>query len=279
MNTYFAFIDESGNYRRERSTEFTKLNPYYVKACFLIKDANWKKLSILRKELCKKYGFNVFNELKWNHLWKLRRRDEKKLPIRLKTNESFLNNITFDVANKYIRDFVSSIPEYNPLIIFSITPNCVFHDRVDEVALERMHYQDIMQRIEMEMTNRGNDDLSLLFSDQLSQRNKEQNVSDKYNAIFHTGDLIEKYEHIMDSISFQYSHQCCGIQMADFIAGFTVGFLRGFEYSSDVFSQNILNRIRTGSEKNILGYGVFDVPKRPKSRDHLAKIFGEILPI
>ena len=276
MNTHLAFIDESGSYVTERSTRFVIRYPYYLKACFVIAANNWKKLSDFRKELCQKYNIPILNELKWNHLWKLRKRDEKNVKISYKPKEEFLKNINFNTAQSYVKEYIASLPSYNPLIICTITPNCVFSDRVAALNLEKMHIQDIMQRIEMEMSKGDENNLAILFADEPAYQQHELDLKTAYHEWFHEGDFIDKYIHIMDSLNFHHSHQCCGVQMADFIAGAVVGFLRGFSFSKEIFVLNLFENIRKNAEKNLLGYGIIDIPKRDISRRHLEDKFRDV---
>ena len=67
--------------------------------------------------------------------------------------------------------------------------------------------------------------------------------------------------------------------MADFLAGILVGFLREYTFSTDIFAQDILAKIRTGVNNKYIGYGVIDVPKRDTSREHLKEKLESILPI
>jgi len=277
MNTYFAFIDETGSYRKERDDAFIQRFPYYLKACLLISASSWKALSNFRKQICQEYDIGVLNELKWNHLWKLRKRDDEGVNISYGPQEEFLKNIPFSVSEKYAKKFLSSLPDYDPMVICTITPNCVFFDKVDEIKLELMHFQDIMQRLEMEMSDRKGDNLAILFADQMSERRQERDLKEYYYELFHGGDLIKEYAHLMDSLSFEHSHQCCGLQMADFIAGSISGFLRGYDFSQTMFALRVYAKIRKGRYDLPFGYGIIDVPKRSVSRGHLEEKFNIVL--
>jgi len=278
MSTYLAFIDESGSYKKYRSDSFNKRYPYYVKSCFLIKDTKWKELSCFKKYLCEKYNIGLLDELKWCHLWMLNRRDKRGRKMSYSRNEEFLKKITFGTAENFVKEFIAELPSFEPIIIFTITPNCVFFDRVDEMALEKMHFQDITQRIQMEMDSKEGDNLAIIFADQLSKE-IENEVKDRYHTFYQFGDFIKEYNNVMDSINFQYSHHCCGIQMADFLAGILVGFLREYTFSTDIFAQDILAKIRTGVNNKYIGYGVIDVPKRDISKEHLKEKLESIIPI
>jgi len=220
LRTFFCFIDDAGNYQQNRSQKFIKRNPYYIKACVIIPADKWKTLAIYQRSLTKKYTSQALKEIKWNHLWKLRRREILKKKISYRSNEEFLKSISFSSALKYADELIQILPEINAKIIFTVTPNCVFTYRVSEKNIERMHLQDLMQRIEMEVAKQDRSNgLAILFCDQMSGEEDEVDVKEKYHELYCTGDLIASYSHIMDCISFLSSHQSCSIQLADFVAG------------------------------------------------------------
>ena len=272
METFLAFIDDAGQYRQIKNSAFIRRYPYYIKVCFLVPASKWQELSGCRRGLCQKHEVGVLNELKWNHLWKLRKRDVLGENISYQRNEEFLRHMSFNVAQKYAEDFMSSIAEYNATIICTITPNCIFSQAVSELNMEKMHLQDIMQRIEMQMG--AGDKLALLFADQPKERNQEGALKTAYHELYQSGDFIEKYSHIMDTMSFVYSHHSCGIQMSDFIAGSINGFLRGYPFGEKMFALKIYSRIRKGRDNLPFGYGIIDVPKRPALRKHLEEKFS-----
>lgn len=278
MSTYFAFIDESGNYRQARTRSFTKRFPYYVKACVVVPAHHWTRLRDHRKALINRIGISPLEELKWSHIWKLRRRDVEQKPTKILPKESFLNNITFEQADAYAKELIAALPAYEPTIICTVTPNCVFWHRVAPMNLERMHFQNLMQRIEMDLQARDVDGVAVLFADQLSDRGQESDIRSQYNELFYGGDLINQYSHIFDTITFSESQHCCGIQLADFIAGFIVGFLRGFPVSRDMVALRIVDRIRRGTDNRTMGYGIIDIPRRDASREHLQEKFAQVLP-
>ena len=45
METYFAFSDECGKYKKEKSESFLTSNPYYVRSALIIKAKDWKSLN------------------------------------------------------------------------------------------------------------------------------------------------------------------------------------------------------------------------------------------
>jgi len=274
LKIFFSFIDDTGNYQKNRSIKFTKRYPYYIKACVIIPADKWKTLAFYQRSLIEKYTGLVLKEIKWSHLWKLSRRDILKKKISYRSNEEFLKSISFSSSLKYADELIQVLPEINAKVIFTVTPNCVFTDRVNEKNIEIMHLQDLMQRIEMEVTEQDRSyGLAILFCDQMSGEEDEIDVKEKYHELYCTGDLIASYSHIMDCVLFLSSHQSCGIQLADFVAGAFNGFLRGYDESEKMFALRIYAHLRRRVDGQELGYRIIDVPKRPICRRHLEEKF------
>lgn len=268
MDVFFAFVDEVGEYKQEsRNDRF----PYYLKACVLIPSKKWKVLSAKRHCLCEECGINTLHELKWNHLWQLYRRDIKGMTIKFEGQETFLNQIKHSDAENFIESMLTNLVTFDATIIITVTPNCVFKDKVAKEHIEKFHYQDLMQRVEMEMA--PTDSLAVIISDQLSSSGTEISIRKSYSRFFKAGDFIKNYSHILDSISFQCSHHSCGIQLADFVAGAIHGFLRNYEFSQKVSRSSIFPRVRCDESGDPFGHGIIDVPKREKSREHLIGAF------
>ena len=274
MKTYFAFVDDAGAYRQERSQTFLSRNPYFIKACVMIPSEKWKFLATQRDALLQRHTGQCLAELKWNHIWKLRRRDILNRDISYRSTEQFLNKVSYQSAYDYAQEMLGQLPNLDAKIVCTVTPNCVFPSRVSEVNVEKMHIQDIMQRIEMEVASQDpTDGLALLFCDQMSGENHETNLRETYHELYCRGDFIATYRHIVDSICFLSSHQSCGIQLADFVAGAMNGFLRGYDLSERMFVLRIYAHLRQRRNGNAIGYGIVEVPKRPESRAHLEEKF------
>lgn len=103
------------------------------------------------------------------------------------------------------------------------------------------------------------------------RRKKSKLLRDTYYDIFSDGDFIEEYTHIKDSLNLEYSHHSIGIQLADYIAGCTVGILRQYVTSIEFFNQSIRPNLRT-YRSQIFGAGVIEVPTNQDHRDRLIKI-------
>jgi len=83
------------------------------------------------------------------------------------------------------------------------------------------------------------------------------------------GDFIQHYSHIKDSLNLEYSHHSVGIQFADYVAGSFGGFLKGYEKSKEIFNKRIRPYLRTGRNREILGFGIMEVPTSDKVRTHI----------
>ncbi len=274
MKTIFAFIDDAGNYQAERSARFTKRNPYFIKSCVMIPSEKWKVLSNYRHSLIKKYTGQQMQEIKWNHIWKLNLRDNKKKDISYKNNELFLKNIPYKNALSYAEEMLTHLPDLEAKVLCTVTPSCVYTKKVSEIKMEQWHLQDIMQRIEMEVSYQDPiTGLAVIFCDQMSDDN-ETDIKERYYNLFCQGDFIREYKHIMDSVCFLNSHQSAGIQLADFVAGAFNGFMRGFDKSEKIFALRIYSCVRRRMNGQLIGYGIIDVPKNQSCRKHLEDKFN-----
>ena len=150
-------------------------------------------------------------------------------------------------------------------VILTVTDNgrC---QRIAEANLYRMHLQEAMQRIEMELDNTS--DICVVFVDAISPA-QNRHLRDAYYGIYRDGDFIKRYRHILDCLNLVYSHQSIGIQIADFVAGCFSGFLRGYPEADRLFKSYIAPILRTGRNGNVVGYGVREVPRHDVFRSEL----------
>jgi hypothetical protein len=273
MSVFFAYIDEAGSYEQARSQQFTTRHPYFLKACVIIPAEQWKDLVAFQRRLLRKCTGSRFEELKWNHLWKLMRR-ERGDRIRLGRSEKFLESVSFRDAEVYSKNFLSALAKFDAKIVCTITPNIVFHDRVDKKNLEAMHLENLMQRIDMEVNDQAPDSgLAVVFCDRLASSDQERDSRMLYRELIIRSDRFMKYSHLKDSICFVESCDSCGVQLADFVAGAIHGYLRGFEQSERHYALRLYTQLRRSLHRKCLGYGIVDVPRRQRSREHLLEKF------
>ena len=135
-----------------------------------------------------------------------------------------------------------------------------------------------MQRIEMEIQDKQQDNLAIIFFD-ATDRGVDRLLREAYSSIYFQGDFIEKYSHIKDSISLELSHHSFGIQIADYTSGSFNGFLRDYEFSTRLFHSHLYGLLRRELGTNeILGFGIREVPRNQQFRSQLENKVINLLP-
>ena len=209
--------------------------------------------------------FGLFGNVLRNHS---RRLDQRLTPI----NDYPLEDLEEFISRAL--GLLDNVPYVN--IIISISKNDSIA-RISEFNLYKMHLQDLMQRVQMDLqTSRNpyeNENFCIIFLDSIS-REINKLLSDAYNDIYLNGDCIEKYFVIKDCLHFEMSHHSSGIQIADYIAGSTLGYLQGRGFSSQVFDERIRKYIRKCPWGVTMGCGIIDVPGIFLVRQFLSDRFG-----
>jgi hypothetical protein len=267
MMVHFAFGDENGAYQKNRSHRFTKRYPYFIRSTLLMRADDWRllrdKIDALRSTLA---SSTPTAEIKWAHLWQLKRFENRRERIDPNGPLGFLERCSFRDALQYVEKSLSAVHDLEyARAIFTVTDNARCQ-RIAESNLFKMHLQEAMQRVEMELGNTT--DICVLFVDAISPE-QNRHLRDAYYAIYRDGDFIKRYRHILDCLNFVYSHQSVGIQVADFIAGCFSGFLRGYPEGIRLFKTYVAPILRKGRNGQIVGYGVREVPKEDMFRSEL----------
>ena len=267
MSIYFAFSDENGEYKKDMNEKFIKSSPYYVRATFLMLASDWKKLNMGFRRIKQRFKLPLEKEIKWSYLWPLRnyQRDGRDIP----ENKPFyfLKDRDYNEVIDFVDSSLTLLSDLNYVkIIITITSNrhC---PRINENDIYKMHIQDNMQRIEMELQDQE-DNLCVLFIDSVSEK-RNKFLRNVYFDMCQKGDFIQHYSHIKDSLNLEYSHHSVGIQFADYVAGSFGGFLKGYEKSKEIFNKRIRPYLRTGRNREILGFGIMEVPTSDKVRTHI----------
>jgi hypothetical protein len=275
MSTYFGFSDECGDYILGINERQLKTHPYYIRSTLIINSFEWKKLNNLFKQLKIDYGLPIHREIKWAYLWQLRKfqRDSITIP----DNEPFKSLETYDYHKllQFIDDSLNLINQLDyKKIILTYTDNSVTN-RHEPKYIFKFHIQEMMQRIEMDLQHDYNN-LAVIFIDPVNEeRNKY--FREIYFEIFATGDIVNEYNHIKDSINLEFSHHSVGIQIADYVCGAFSSILKcrnkeNYGRGIDMFFKSVFPNIRTVKGK-IHGFGIREVPQNATIREYLiAKI-------
>jgi hypothetical protein len=105
-----------------------------------------------------------------------------------------------------------------------------------------MHIRSLLQRVEYGLNGKINGFATLFFDPVDDKRSKL--LRDTYFDIYCTGDFVKEYKHVKDSLNLEFSHHSIGIQMADYIAGCFIGYLKQYDRSVDIFNTAILPKVR-----------------------------------
>lgn len=264
MPIYFAFSDECGAYQRYPNKKQLTSHPFYIRATLLMNADEWKTLNLNFNNLKETFSIPLHKEVKWAYLWSLTKykRQNKYIP----DWEPFYFLRDYEVS-----DIISFIDESLALmndlvykkIIITFTDNFHYHS-ADEKHILSWHIQELMQRIEMELEDNNHSNLAVLFFDPVSE-NKNKLFREIYFDIYRSGDFIEKYSHIKDSLNIEFSHQSCGIQIADYIAGafssvIKANHINNYKDGVEMFYKYIHPYLRRGYN-GLWGFGLREVPR------------------
>ena len=237
MSIYLAFSDESGGYIKDRNNGFINANPYYERATFIILASDWKDINMKFRRIKKLFNIPLEKEIKWSYLWSLYKIQRNGLNISEKKPFYFLKDREYNELLNFIDSSLTLLSELNYVkIIITVTSN-IHCPRINEGDIYKMHIQNTMQRIEMELQNLE-ENLCVLFIDPVSEK-RNKFFRNTYFDLCQQGDFIQQYSHIMDSLNLQYSHHSLGIQFADYISGSFGGFLKGYEGSKKIFKKRL----------------------------------------
>lgn len=248
---YFVSSDEAGSYRETRTDEFLKRYPYYSRCGLMIEARDWPTLRtrfMNTKESC---GIPVDFELKFQDLW-----DAKIDWKRFARTHTEVKHLNYQDLQSFVRKSLDVLARTDSFrIIFTVTKN----DSVGPISQDKIwkwHLQNIMQRVEMQIC-KSPSNLAVFFLDNINEAT-EKKMRKWYYELLRGGDLLE-YNHIKDSVSFEYSHHSSVMQLADFCVGVFNGCLRDFTFSR-ACSKAIIPKIVSSKQGEIMGYGVCEIP-------------------
>jgi len=271
MTIYFAFSDENGSYKKRRSSRFIRAHPWYIRSTLCIDALEWKTLEKEYENLKKSYDLPSGEEIKWSYAYSLYSHKRTGRAIKPKDKYYFLKNYNPEKLISFLDKATSILNNLNYCrAIFTITDNKECQS-IDDSRLLKMHLQEAMQRLEMDMQT-DNNNLCVLFVDPVSEE-KDKSLREAYASLYQNGDIINRYSHIKDSLNIEHSHHSVGIQMADFLAGAFSSLLSERELGKNIYKNTINNIIRKKGDGSVQGYGFREVPgNKPLRNKILTKI-------
>lgn len=274
MNTYFGFSDECGTYKKEKCKKHLKAHPFYIRSTLLINAKDWKQLNNNFRDLKRDSGLPNEIEIKWAYLWQLRNFQKNGQRVPSKKEFKFLESFDYHELIDFVEKSLSLIHDINfkkIIITHTDNKNC---PRIAEKELLKMHLQEHMQRVEMQIQSRIQENLAVLFFDPVSEQT-DKNLRDIYFDLFNSGDFIVSYKHIKDSLNIEHSHQSVGIQLADYISGTYSAILKGqgnsnYDRGKKMFYDHVYPYLRKYNG-TIWGAGIREVPSDEIYRRKLAE--------
>jgi len=272
METYLIYIDENGEYKSNRKKNFKDAHPFFIRSCLMITSKEWKESITEFFSLKNEFNIPKEKELKWSYLWSLKKYKDNNKKINKKLPLYFFRNYDHNQLLKFI-ERSEKILFQKPSVkyIFTVTDNKNLVS-LDAFRLHKMHLEDILERLEMELQTKG--DLGIIFIDEKNKRH-DQFIKKAYKEIYSMDSYISKFKHLKDTMSVEISSHSFGIQMADYAAGIFSGFLRDFKDSKSLFNKYIRPKLRRNPlGKEIIGYGIKDTPRCYELRKQLDTILS-----
>ncbi len=279
MSIYFGFSDESGCYQQAKEPKFLRSHPFYIRSTLLIKADEWKQLNEEFQNLKIHYDFPLDKEIKWSYLWNIRIHQKKKEEIPDDRSYKFLETYDYKDLISFVEACLALLNNLSyKKIIISHTKNATCGS-INEKSMLKMHLQEHMQRVEMQIQTRSEENLAILFFDPISKRT-DKLLRDIYFDLFKSGDFISEYKHIKDSLNIENSHQSVGIQLADYIAGAFSSMLKGisssnYERGKELYLEYVHPNLRKYNG-TIWGIGIREVPSMMSYRKYLSNEFNKI---
>lgn len=275
MPVFFAFSDESGKYKKERTDKFISKNPFYCRSAILLEAHDWIRLReefyLLKKDLL---NIDLREEVKWSYVWSLYKHRQKEEKIPEEKPYFSLRNHSLDLLIEFTRRILQLLKECGSChILLTLT----FNDRQKTKPLEiknvlKLHLRHLLEMAEQEM-RKIPDSVCVFFLNPEEPR-LERNLKEAFSEIHREG-LSRKYLHIKDSLNFEVSSQSFGSQLADYCAGVFNGCCRLYPQSMDLFRHQIWPKIAKKKDK-VLGYGIKEIPGNSKNRASLERILKKV---
>jgi hypothetical protein len=278
MSIYFGFSDECGSYQIEKTKRYLSAHPHYIRSTLLIKADEWKILNKSFIALKTQYDLPLVKEIKWAYLWQLRNYQIKKQIVPANKDFKFLEQYDYHDLIEFVDKCLNLLNQLEfKKIIISHTDN-VNCSKINEKAMLKMHLQEHMQRIEMQIQTRSEENLAVLFFDPVSE-NTDKLLRDIYFELFNSGDFIDSYKHIKDSLNIEHSHQSVGIQIADYISGAFSAFIKGlnspnYDRGKQMFYKHVHPNLRKYNG-TIWGVGIREIPADMSYRRSLSNEMKE----
>ena len=275
MSVFFAFSDESGKYKKERTDKFISKNPFYCRSAVFLEAQDWLRLmdefNHLKKSMLQ---VSPQQEVKWSYIWSLFKHFQKKEDIPKNKPYFSLRHHSLDGLVEFIRRTLQLLNECPSCrIILTLT----FNERTRTKSVEikeilKLHMSHILSGIEEEM-NKIPESVCVMFLNR-EEPAVERRLKEALIEIYRK-DRQSRFPHIKESLNLEYFTQSFGSQLADYYAGVFNGCCRLFPQSIDLFRHQVWPKI-VKKKDEVLGYGITEIPEDAKNRASLKGILDKV---
>ena len=275
MPIFFAFSDESGKYKKERTDKFISKNPFYCRSAVLLEAEDWislqEKFHSLKKDLL---DVDYQQEVKWSYIWSLFKHFQKKEGVPQNKPYFSLRQHSLDSLVEFIRRVLQLLNEC-PSCRVALTLTFNERDKTEPLETKRvlkLHMSRILETIEGEMRKTPGS-VGVLFLNR-EEPAIERRLKEAISEIHKEGPQPQ-YPHIKDSLDFEYFSQSFGSQLADYYTGVFNGCCRLYAQSIDLFRHQVWPKVfKKGDEA--LGCGIVEIPESQKNREILKGILEKV---
>jgi hypothetical protein len=275
MSVFFAFSDESGKYKKERTDKFISKNPFYCRSAVFLEAEDWLALkdefNSLKKSMLRT---SPQQEVKWSYIWSLFKHFQKKEDIPKNKPYFSLRNHPLDRLVEFIRHTLQLLNECPSCrVILTLTFNERKKTRPVEIKeILKLHMSHILSVIEEEM-NTIPESICVVFLNR-EEPALERRLKEALTEIYQK-DRQSRFPHIKDSLDFEYFTQSFGSQLADYYAGVFNGCCRLYPQSIDLFRHQVWPKIAKKKDE-VLGNGITEIPEDGKNRAFLKGILDKV---
>lgn len=275
MSVFFAFSDESGKYKKERTDKFISKNPFYCRSAVFLEAEDWMRLKDEFNSLKKRMlQTDPEQGMKWSYIWSLFKHFQKKEDIPKKKPYFSLRNHSLDKLVEFIRRTLQLLNECPSCrVILTLTFNERQKTRpVEMKEILKLHMNHILSVIEDEM-NKIRESVCVVFLNR-EEPAVERRLKEALIEIYRK-DHQSRLPHIKDSLDFEHFTQSFGGQLADYYAGVFNGCCRLFPQSIDLFRHQVWPKIMKKKDE-VLGCGITEIPEDTQNRASLKGILDKV---
>jgi hypothetical protein len=241
---HLLFIDESGSLSPigKHSQE-----DKFVLGGIVISESTWFKINDDLNILKKKY--NIAGEIKWRYFYT---HENKRTP---------LSHLGETLKEQLRNDIFTIIARYKSIKIISIIADvgqCYNRTHINsDDELYWFAYKRLIERFQyylQDLSREAGCKMNGIAVCDHRERRQDKRLQNMHYRMMHGQEVhTSNFANILEGVFIVPSHFSTGIQLADMVAG---GIYRWFAKGDDRFYRQMYERVRTGPDGKVEGYGI-----------------------